>query len=275
MTGAERFRVGDYDCWALADGELIYPGSTVLPREALPPDQMPIPYTAMLVDTGSTRILIDTGAGALGPNTGKLLPGSLAAAGFSPEDIHTVVLSHGHADHIGAVARFPNAAIVMMRREYAFWTSAEIQAKLEAGRLYDLGPLESLMAASIRDHLMPAVDRLRLLEQPTEIAAGVLVFPAPGHTPGHAAVLISSRRQQLLYVGDVMLHPAQFEHPDWTSAFDLARDETVNTRKQLIDRAAADRCLLAGFHLPGAVGAVGARQARFRWEPIIGAEPTA
>jgi glyoxylase-like metal-dependent hydrolase (beta-lactamase superfamily II) len=113
---------------------------------------------------------------------------------------------------------------------------------------------------------------MRLLEGPTEVAAGILVFPAPGHTPGHAAVLISSRRRQLLCVGDAVVHPAQFEHPEWVCAFDLAREETVSTRKLLLDRAVADRCLLAGYHLPGTVGVVERWQAGFRWERIAAAE---
>ncbi len=270
MNGAERFRIGDYDCWTLADGELTYPGWTVLPPEGRPPAELTAPYIAVLVDTGSTRILIDTGAGALGPNTGKL-PESLAAAGFLPEDVHTIILSHAHPDHIAGVQMFPNAAVVMMRKEFEFWMSAETQARLEACEIYGLGPLEVAMAASVRDHVAPARDRLRLLDRPAEIAAGIMVFPAPGHTPGHAAVLVSSGRQQLLYVGDAIVHPAQFEHPEWVCAFDLAPAETVRTRKQLLERAAADRCLLAGYHLPGGLGVVEARQASFRWEPAVAA----
>lgn len=268
MRGPEKIRIGEYDCWALPDGEFTYPGCTVLPPEGNPPEQIAVPYTALLIDAGSVRVLIDTGAGALGPNTGKL-PESLARVGFSPEDIHIVVLSHAHPDHIADLQRLSDATVILMRKEFDFWTAAETEAKLQAGEMYGLGPLEQLMAASVRDHLMPARDHLRLLDQPTEVAAGILVFPAPGHTPGHAAVLISSGRQQLLYVGDAIVNPAQFEHPDWVCAFDLAHDETVGTRKRLLDRAATDRCLFAAFHLPGAVGAVEAWQSRFHWEPAL------
>jgi len=269
VKSAERFRIGDYDCWALADGELVYPGATLLPPEAKPPGHMSVPYLAMLVDTGSTRVLIDTGGGALGPHTGKL-PESIALTGFSADDIHTIILTHGHPDHIGAIGQYPDAALVMMRMEFEFWTAAETQAKLERGRLYGLAEMEPLMSASVRDQLVPARDRLRILDRPTDITAGILVFPAPGHTPGHAAVLISSGRQQLLYVGDAVIHPLQFEHPEWVSAFDLAPDETVRARRQLLERAAADRCLLAASHVPGAVGAVELRQGRFRWEAASG-----
>jgi len=266
MSGAESIGIGNCRCWTLADGELLYPGSLVLPPEGQPPGEMWVPYAGMLVETGSVRILIDTGAGALGPKTGKL-PESLRAAGFSPDDIDMVIFSHGHPDHIGGLGQFPNAGVVMMRKEFEFWTAAETQAKLEAGAMYGLGPFEQMMAAAIRDLLEPARDRLRLLDGPAEIAGGVLVFPAPGHTPGHAAVLISSERQQLLYVGDAIIHPAQFEHPDWLCAFDLAGEDTIGTRKELLDRASTDQCLLAASHLPGVAGAVEGRQSRYRWEP--------
>ncbi len=268
MSGAERIPVGNYDCWTVPDGEMVYPGSMVRLPTGETPGEMSVPYTALLVDTGATRILIDTGAGALGPDTGKVAE-SLAGAGFSPDDIHMVIVSHAHPDHIGALGRFPNAAVVMMRKEFELWTTADTQARLAAGEMYRLGPLDQLMAASVQDQLVPARDRLRLLDQPTEVAAGVLVFAAPGHTPGHAAVLISSERQQLLYVGDAIIHPAHFEYPDWVPVFDLAGEESIATRKKLMDRAAADRCLLAASHLPGTVGVVERRQSRFHWEPAV------
>jgi len=141
-----------------------------------------------------------------------------------------VILSHAHPDHIAGVQQFPNAAVVMMRKEYEFWMSAETQTRLEACEIYGLGPLEVVMAASVRDHVAPARDRLRLLDRPAEIAAGILVFPAPGHTPGHAAVLVSSGRQQLLYVGDALIHPAQFEHPDWVSASICRRGDGTHAK---------------------------------------------
>ncbi len=274
MPAVTKLSVGEYHCWALSDGHLIYPAALLLPPDARFQEQIAVPYTAILIDTGSRRILIDTGAGPLGPETGKL-PESLAGAGFSPGDIDAVILSHAHPDHIAGVPGFPHAEMVMMRKEYEFWTAPDTQSRLEASAIYHLGPLEPLMAAYVREYLVPAGGRLRLLEQPEEVAAGVLVFPAPGHTPGHAAVLVSSGRQQLLYVADAVLHTMQLENPDWVSAFDLASDQTVRTRKELLERAAADRCLVAAFHLPGGIGRVVMDKGQFRWEPAASLGTTA
>ncbi|HTS25331.1 MAG TPA: MBL fold metallo-hydrolase [Bryobacteraceae bacterium] len=265
----QRIRVGDYDCWALPDGDLIYPGSMLLPPEGNLPSEVLVPYTALLVDTGAAKVLVDTGAGALGPATGKLI-GNLAASGFAPEDVDVVVLSHAHPDHIGDLSHFRNAVVTMTTAEFSFWMAGETDARLRANELYGIGALEHLMADSIRDHLAPAKDRIELIDGPTEVASGVLLFPAAGHTPGHAAVLVSSGRQQLLYVGDALIHPAQFENPAWISAFDLAPTQTVETRKALLDRAVADRCMLAAFHLPGAVGFAERRQSSYRWQPLCG-----
>jgi glyoxylase-like metal-dependent hydrolase (beta-lactamase superfamily II) len=266
MNQPQKIAIGTYRCWLLPDGEFDYPGATLLPEQAAPPLQIPVPYTALLVDTGSARILIDTGAGSLGPRTGRLM-GSLIAAGITPNDIDTVVVSHAHPDHIAGLPKFPGARVVMTRREFDFWESRETAAKLAAGELYGLGDLEHLMRTSVCENLLPVQDRLRFLDEPTELAAGVLVFDVPGHTPGHAAVLISSGRQQLLYAGDAVIHPKQFEHPDWTSAFDLDRNETATTRRKLLDRVVADHCLLAAFHLPGGIGVVEPFHSNFHWSP--------
>ena len=267
MNSAEKFELGEYDCWALSDGQFSYPGSLIFPSEAQPPEHVPMLCTALLIDTGTTRVLIDTGAGTMTADTGKL-PESLQAAGFKTDDIDVAILSHAHADHIGGLHEFPRAELIMLQEEFDFWMGAETQRRLEAGQLYGLGPIELQTATCIREQLVPARERLRLLHGESEVAPGILVVPAPGHTPGHAAVLISSRGQQLLYIGDSVVHLLHFDHPGWVSLLDLSPEQTVTTRRQLFDRAASDRCLLAGFHLPGGVGNVEARQSRYSWEPL-------
>src|SRR5579871_6317535 len=182
--------VGRFRCCPIADGEMIYPRAAIYgddpERTAGIPEQITAPYMPLLVDTGSQRVLIDTGAGPLGPTTGRLQQ-SLARAGFQAEDIDVVILSHAHPDHIGGLVlddgtpRFPKARVVMSRVEYEFWSSPQLRARLGSGSVYGRAELENLMAAWVDRCLPPARERHERLSGETEIASGITTFDAAGH----------------------------------------------------------------------------------------------
>jgi glyoxylase-like metal-dependent hydrolase (beta-lactamase superfamily II) len=232
-----------------------------------------VPYTPLLVDTGEQLILIDSGAGPMAPSTGHLEE-SLSRAGFQGSDIDVVVLSHLHPDHIGGLAledgtlRFPNARVLMSWREYDYWHSADLRSRLGNGSLYGSPELKALMGVWIDKYLPPVRDRLEWLADESEIASGIEAIDAPGHTPGHLAISISSRSESLLYAGDVLLLQNQVVHPDWTSIFDLDAPELISTRHQLLDRAATDRSIVFHYHL-GDAGRFVRRGAQFAWEQLI------
>jgi glyoxylase-like metal-dependent hydrolase (beta-lactamase superfamily II) len=86
-------------------------------------------------------------------------------------------------------------------------------------------------------------------EPDAEIAPGVRLIAAPGHTPGHVAVELDNGGDSLLYLADVVLHEEQFAHPDWTSVVDVDPEMTVATRRVLLDQAVTRGAMVAGFHL--------------------------
>ncbi len=114
-TDIYRFKLGDFQCIAVSDGIHTYAPPTFplpaiflftnAPRERLEqtlrehnlyPEQWAewvSPYICLAVDTGEHRVLVDTGANGLDPNTGKLLQ-NLKAAGIAPQDIDTVIITH-------------------------------------------------------------------------------------------------------------------------------------------------------------------------------------
>lgn len=270
------FHIGEIRCIPISDGDLVYDRKFLCgkdPRQkAAMPEQVSVPYTALLVDTGELRILIDTGAGSLAPSTGHLEK-NLQLAGFQATDIDVVVLSHAHPDHIGGLTledgtpRFSNARVLMSQREYDIWHSAGLRSRLGTGSVCGSPELENLMEVWVDRHLTPMRDRLEWLLDEQEIAPEVIAIDTPGHTPGHLSIQISSEGESLVYAGDVLIMEDQVVHPDWTSAFDLDVSTLLATRRRLLDRSAADRSIVFHYHF-GESGRVDRRGTQFEWEPL-------
>ncbi|MGA2770218.1 MAG: MBL fold metallo-hydrolase [Bryobacteraceae bacterium] len=277
------FRVGEAACTALCDGTLAYPVAIV--TQGLSEEEqahltsqydaagghVKIPYTALLVETARERILLDTGAGPLGPDTGRL-PSLLESRWIAAESIAVVILTHGHPDHIGGVTdasgqpRFPNARYIMGAGEWRFWTDEATLEKCARKELYGLGLFDQLIGEGARKYLPPLASRLELVESEVEISPGMRVAPAPGHTPGHLAVIIASGREQCLFVGDALVLPLQAERPEWNLPFDLSPDQATATRRAWFDRAASEEMLVFAYHCPfPPLGRIEPRGAAWHW----------
>jgi glyoxylase-like metal-dependent hydrolase (beta-lactamase superfamily II) len=283
------FKVGSFQCTAVSDGTMTYappmfPPPTVFlfanaPAESLgqalreygiQPEQWTewvSPYICLVVNTGSHLVLVDTGAGDLVPTTGKLIQ-NLKTAGIAPEDIDTVIITHGHPDHLGGNTddkgrpAFPNARYVMWQDEWEFWTSGQAEKKLdEHVRERQLG--------FARKNLPPIQGQLELVDHETEIVSGIQAVAAPGHTPGQMALAISSRGEQLLCVSDVVLHPIHLEHPEWFAPVDILPEQVVATRRRLLKRAVDEKALVLAFHFPfPGLGHVVPKGDVWQWRPL-------
>jgi glyoxylase-like metal-dependent hydrolase (beta-lactamase superfamily II) len=281
-TEIYNFKVGTFECIAVSDGTFAYPDHSffvnapkerleqVLREHNIQPGEIIAPWTCLLINTGQHRVLVDTGGGAgLVPSVGKLLP-NLRAEGVEAVDIDTVILTHGHPDHIGGNTdaegkpAFPNARYVMWKDEWEFWTSDPdlVQLKVEED-------LKQLMLGFARKNLPPIQGQLDLVDRETEILPGIQAIAAPGHTPGHMALAISSGSEQLLYISDAVLYPIHLEQPDWYPAFDLAPEPAMATKRQLLDRVAAENALVIACHFPfPGLGRVIQKGEGWQWQPI-------
>jgi glyoxylase-like metal-dependent hydrolase (beta-lactamase superfamily II) len=276
--GIHRFRVGSLECVAVSDGISHYPPALFftnapatelaqrLAEYGLAPDQLPSSYSCLAVRSGTEWALVDTGIGPVQPGVGQLLP-RLREAGIPPEEITTVILTHGHPDHIGGITgpagqlNFPGARFVMWGQEWDFWTS---EARL--------GELPDIMADFARAHLPPVRDRVELLERETEVHTGITAMPTPGHTPGHMMIGLSSAGEHMLVTGDAILHPINLVEPGWHAVFDMDPEAAMRTRRRVLERAVAEGARLQCFHFhpfPG-IGSVAAAQEGWRWTPGLG-----
>jgi glyoxylase-like metal-dependent hydrolase (beta-lactamase superfamily II) len=127
--------------------------------------------------------------------------------------------------------------------------------------------MKELLVGCAQKNLPPLKGRIELLDAEKEIVPGVRAIPAPGHTPGHIALLIASSKTQLLHLSDAVLHPLLLENPGWRNVFDLDPDGALRTRRGLFDRAATDKINVLAYHFPfPGLGRVKTSGSSWKWE---------
>ena len=284
-----RFDVGCFKCIAISDGTFSYPHPSknvfinffvnapedhlkrVLRDHYLVPEQWEeyvSPYTCLVISKGKDHVLIDTGAGNIAPTTGNLIP-NLKAEGISPEDIDTVIITHGHPDHIGGSIdsegkpAFPNARYVMWKDECDFWTDPDLSGL----KIDDHG--KEILVKVAQNALHQIRDQLELIKRETEIKPGIRAISAPGHTPGHIAIEVVSDDAQLLYMSDTVLHPIHLEQPEWCSSVAFDPEKVMASRLRLLSKAASEKALVMATHFPfPGLGYIEKKEEAWKWQPI-------
>lgn len=287
--GFHRMILGDFEITALNDGVVPFQSSTITGatpeqiRTGLAEwrlaDPVDMSYNGLLVNTGTGLVLIDTGTGGMLPDspwfkgTGRLLA-NLRAAGYQPEQVTLILISHRGPDHIGGLVRdgrrvFPNATVRVASREVeGFLDPAKVAAAVAAATNKEatkawLGTLAGLF--------QPYLDagRYQPFDADIELVPGIKAMATPGHTAGHTTYVVESRGQRLYVLGD-LVHwgSVQFRYPAASTAFDENPKEAAAARLRLMERAAAEDAWVAGAHLafPG-IGHVRAAEGRFFWVP--------
>lgn len=264
-----RFMIGAFEVTTLLDSSRTVPepqgifGMNVTPQEFaevsalnfIPIEASRFFFTPTLVNTGSEVVLFDTGNGG---ENGRLIA-ALADAGYTPQDVSIVVLTHFHPDHIGGLMgadgpSFPNARYVTGTVEHNFWTGANAPAQ---------------MAEMIGNLVVPLADRMTFLDDGGTVVSGIHAVAAFGHTPGHMGYRIESEGDQLMLTADLANHYVwSLAYPDWEVRFDADKAGAAASRWAVLGMLAAERIPFVGYHMPfPALGYVEARGDGFRYVP--------
>ena len=204
---------------------------------------------ALVIETSSRTIVVDT---CIGNDKVRSYPRwnmmqgdflqRFEAAGFAPEKIDAVLCTHMHVDHVGWNTRlvdgiwvpsFPNADYLFAEEEWAYWRTEE----------QEYGPV-------IEDSVEPifAAGLAKLVASNHQVCAEVQLEPTPGHTPGHVSVHITSNGQEAVITGDMIHHPCQIAHPDWSSTADENQTDSATTRDAFLAKYSDRPVLIIGTH---------------------------
>lgn len=277
--GWYRFMVGQVEVTALSDGTVALPVDQLLHApagrvaEGLKQHFQTAPLetsvNAWLLNTGSRLVLVDAGAGGLfGPTLGQLVA-QIRAAGYQPEQVDDILITHMHPDHVGGLAAngqrvFPQATVHVDKADADFWLSAErAQAAPDAMKGFFQGAQVSLSPYVQAGRLQP-------FERDGEVVPGIRAVAARGHTAGHAIYRVESQGQRLALIGD-LIHVAsvQLASPDVTIAFDGDEPQAAATRARVFGELARDGSLVAATHFsfPG-VGRLRQAGKGWQWVPL-------
>jgi glyoxylase-like metal-dependent hydrolase (beta-lactamase superfamily II) len=280
VPGFYRLKVGDLEVTALFDGPGVFDVNWLNGektkadvRKALHEDShtLDVADTGYLVNTGKQLILVDAGSGTWfgGGKFGHLVA-NLRTAGYTPEEVDIVLVTHLHSDHIGGLTTpdgkivFPNADIYVAKADSDFWLSPEIAAKAPKDAQQFFQSAQGIAAPYIK------AGKWHTFSDSDQIVDGMQIVPLRGHTPGHTGYEFSSQGKKILFWGDVMhVQRLQLPDPKITVVFDVDPTAASATRDQLLRKLASEDVLIAGPHMlfPG-LGRLHKESGTYRWAPV-------
>jgi len=295
--GRGRYRVGSLELVVLSDGTFRLDAGAVfgvVPRPMWEPvvedldesHRIGLGLNCLLLRSEGKTILIETGVGDKARESWQASPleegnllSDLAGHGLRLEDVDIVINTHLHADHCGWNTRYlpvrqaglPAADQRQDRRLVSTFPRARYfiqRGEWEAAR----HPNERTRATYLAENLTPLEEggQLELVEGETRVTSEVVIIPSPGHTEHHASVVITSGGETALYVGDIAQHRVQLERLAWVAAFDVLPLVSMETKRQLLERAIRESALVISVHLPfpGAGRMTTTPEGRRRWQPL-------
>jgi glyoxylase-like metal-dependent hydrolase (beta-lactamase superfamily II) len=290
--GFYRYKVGTHEITVVTDGLTTFPlpdtfvvnkkkdeVNAALAAAFMEKDKMTIPYSPIVVNTGSKLVVMDTGTGEANFERSKGTAGqfqsNLKAAGIDRNAVDVVIISHFHGDHINGLLMadnkpaFPNAEIMVPAGDWKYFMDDGEMAKQTSDRMKGV-------FAGARKVFDGLGRKVTPYESGKELAPGITAVSTPGHTPGHSSHVIASGSSKLYVQADVTNHPALFvRNPGWHAFFDQDAKMAEETRRKVYDMLVAEKMMVQGFHYPfPAIAYVeksgdGYRETMVPWNPVI------
>ena len=262
---ASSYQVGDFEVSIVSDGYLRLDGGAIfglIPRILWEPVigknniddeyRIPLGLNCMVVRHNNEILLVETGMGNKHDERtrNRIYPGDyghlleeLEAIGISRQDVTAVANTHLHTDHCGwntiesdgeIIPTFPKARYFVQSGEYKA----------------AINPNDRTRATYLEENFKPLYEsgQLTLVENADTIIPGITFLPTPGHTENHASVLLESKEESAIYTGDLVHHEVQMERDAWISAFDILPLISLETKRQVAERAITDNALLICVH---------------------------
>jgi glyoxylase-like metal-dependent hydrolase (beta-lactamase superfamily II) len=281
VPGVYPFKVGDFTITALSDGTVLQDLPKLLtntnPAEidrllnrSFLTNPVEASINAFLIDTGDKQILVDTGVGELFGSLGSgKLQRALKIAGYAPDEIDTILITHIHTDHsgglvVGGQMMFPNATVYAGKPDVDFWLNpANVERSREDQKRF---------FTEANKTVKPYLDagKLKPFSGKTAILPGITALPTSGHTPGHSFYRVESKGESIEFWGDILhFGSVQFPKPEITVVYDFDSQAAAAQRKKQFARAEASRRLIAAAHLPfPGVGHLRAEDRGYTWVPV-------
>ncbi len=256
-----RLEIGAFKCTVVSDGTIRVPGPPLPDSSNSPGEVMDV--SCLLIEKGQRKILIDTGCGSgFQTSAGKLLQ-NLLKEGVNPAQVNTIIYTHGHTDHVGGTfdsqgeSIFPHTRHIVSRKEWDSWASMADTSK------------QYPMFASARKNLMPIRDKFDLAEENSEVISGIKLLPASGHTLGNVMLEISSDKNRLLCIGDLIHSQLELTYPEYYSFLDFAPEQAVRLRTEGISKMAESGVLIFACHFPfPGIGRFVQKGGILSWQPV-------
>lgn len=269
--------IGTAELTTVSDGNLILPSGFIfdpMPQEelwkirqayGLEGDQLTPECNLALYQDGQNTVLFDVGSGPDFAATAGTVTESLDQIGLTPRDITHVLFTHAHPDHIWGLLDdfdeplFSEASYYMGRDEWDYWWNP--------ATVDEIGAARQAFAVGAKRRMEVIEDTVEFFDDGDEVLPGISAIGSFGHTPGHMSFEIRQGNDAALVVGDAIgNHHVAFERPEWPSGSDQDAETAILTRTRLLDRLAAEKLKLVGFHLPdGGMGRVEKAEVGYRF----------